>query len=165
LRAIILATLAGLALLLAAIGLYAVLSPLIVQRTQEFGVRRTLGAQRSDLLKLVIREGMVLTFSGFTAGLIIAASLTGLLSSILYGVKPTDPVTIAVVSLLLVLISLLATYMRATRVQSRSDRGFEIRMRVCWGALCVARVATYLVHPTGIRIIRDSSDGGPRLSR
>ena len=126
LRAIILATFAGLALLLAAIGLYAVLSQLIAQRTQEFGVRMALGAQRSDLLKLVIREGMVLTFSGLAAGMIIAVSLTGLLSSLLYGVKPTDPSTLGGVSLLLVLVSLLATYIPALRA-SRVDPMVALR--------------------------------------
>jgi predicted permease len=120
LRAIVLATFAGLALVLAAIGLYAVLSQLIAQRTQEFGVRMALGAQGSDLLRLVIREGMVLTFAGLAAGLMIAASLTGLLSSLLYGVKPTDPLTLAEVSLVLLLVTLLATYIPARRA-SRVD--------------------------------------------
>jgi predicted permease len=120
LRAIILAAFAGLALLLAAIGLYAVLSQLIAQRTQEFGVRMALGAQGIDLLKLVIREGMVLTFAGLAGGLMIALSLTGLLGSLLYGVKPTDPLTLAGVSLLLVVVTLLATYIPARRA-SRVD--------------------------------------------
>ena len=115
LRAIILTAFAGLALLLAGIGLYAVLSQLIAQRTQEFGVRMALGAQSSSLLKLVIREGMVLTLAGLAAGLTIAASLTGLLSSLLYGVKATDPLTLAGVSLVLVLVTLLATYIPARR--------------------------------------------------
>jgi predicted permease len=115
LRAIILAAFAGLALLLAAIGLYAVLSQLIAQRTREFGVRMALGAQRSELLKLVIREGMALTLAGLAAGLLIAVSLAGLLGSLLYGVKATDPLTLALVSLLLVLVTLLATYIPARR--------------------------------------------------
>jgi predicted permease len=126
LRAIILATFAGLALLLAAIGLYAVLSQLIAQRTQEFGVRMALGAQRNDLLRLVIREGMVLTFAGLAAGLAIALSLTGLLSSLLYGVKATDPLTLAGVSLLLVLVTLFATYLPARRA-SRVDPMVALR--------------------------------------
>jgi putative ABC transport system permease protein len=115
LRAIILATFAGLALLLAAIGLYAVLSQLTAQRTQEFGVRMALGAKRSDLLRLVIREGMLLTLAGIAAGLAIAVSLTGLLGSLLYGVRATDPLTFAGVSLLLVLVALLATLIPARR--------------------------------------------------
>ena len=126
LRAIILSTFAGLALLLAAIGLYAVLSQLIAQRTQEFGVRMALGAQRRDLLKLVIREGMVLTFAGLVAGMLVALSLTGFLSSLLYGVKATDPSTLAIVSLLLVLVTLLATYVPARRA-SRVDPMVALR--------------------------------------
>jgi putative ABC transport system permease protein len=126
LRAIILSTFAGLALLLAAIGLYAVLSQLIAQRTQEFGVRMALGAQRRDLLKLVIREGMVLAFAGLVAGMIVALSLTGFLSSLLYGVKATDPLTLAIVSLLLVLVTLLATYVPARRA-SRVDPMVALR--------------------------------------
>ncbi len=115
LRAIILATFAGLALLLAAIGLYAVLSQLIAQRTQEFGVRMALGAQRSDLLRLVIREGMLLAVAGIAAGLAIALSLTGLLRSLLYSVKASDPSTLAGVSLMLILVTLLATLIPARR--------------------------------------------------
>jgi predicted permease len=120
LRAIILSAFAGLALLLAAIGLYAVLSQLVAQRTQELGVRMALGAKRSDVLKLVIREGMALTLAGLAAGLIIAVSLAGLLSSLLYGVKATDPLTLGGVSLLLVVVALLATYIPARRA-SRVD--------------------------------------------
>ena len=114
-RALILAAFAGLAVLLASIGLYAVLSHLIAQRTQEFGVRMALGAQRSDLLKLVIREGMLLTTIGLATGLVIALCLTGLLSSLLYGVKPADPLTFAAVSLLLISLAFLATYVPARR--------------------------------------------------
>jgi putative ABC transport system permease protein len=126
LRAIILAAFAGLALLLAAIGLYAVLSQSIAQRTQEFGVRMAVGAERSDLLKLVIREGMVLTLAGLAAGLMITLSLTGLLSSLLYGVKPADPLTLAGVSLLLVLVTLCAAYIPARRA-SRVDPMVALR--------------------------------------
>ncbi|HJT87045.1 MAG TPA: ABC transporter permease, partial [Bryobacteraceae bacterium] len=115
LRAAVLAAFAGFALLLAALGLYAVLSQWIAQRTQEFGVRMALGAGRSDLLRLVIGEGMALTAAGLAAGLAIALLLTGLLNSLLYGVKATDPVTLAVVSLLLVLVALAATYIPARR--------------------------------------------------
>ena len=76
-RAIILATFAGLALLLAANGLYAVLSQLNVQRTQEFGIRMALRAQSSDLLKLVTREGMALAFAGLVFGPGLHLSVTG----------------------------------------------------------------------------------------
>jgi putative ABC transport system permease protein len=126
LRAIILATFAGLALLLAAIGLYAVLAQLTAQRTQEFGVRRALGAGRADLLMLVIREGMLLTLTGLAAGHYIAVSLTGLLSSLLYGVKPADPLTLAAVSLVLVLVAFFASFIPALRA-SRVDPMLALR--------------------------------------
>ncbi len=120
LRAAILAAFAGLALLLAAVGLYAVLSQLNAQRTQEFGVRLALGARTSDLLKLVTREGMALTLAGLAVGLVLALSLTSLLGSLLYSVKPADPLTFLMVSLLLLAIALLATYIPARRA-SRVD--------------------------------------------
>jgi putative ABC transport system permease protein len=114
-RAIILAAFAGLALLLAVIGLYAVLSQLIAQRTAEFGLRMALGAQRSDVLKLVLGEAMLLTLMGLAGGLIITFSLAGLLRSLLFGLKTTDPLTLTLGSLLLVTAALLATYLPARR--------------------------------------------------
>jgi len=115
LRAIILASFAAFAILLAAMGLYAVLSQLIAQRTQEFGVRMALGAQGRDLLRLVLREGMALTCAGLAVGVLLAASLTGLLNSFLYGVKATDPLTFAGVSALLLLVAFFAMYIPARR--------------------------------------------------
>ncbi|MGA8028479.1 MAG: FtsX-like permease family protein [Bryobacteraceae bacterium] len=114
-RAVILGTFAGLALLLAVVGLYGVLSQLIAQRTREFGVRMALGAGKRDVLMLVIKQGMLLTGAGLIAGLAIAWCLTRFLSSLLYGVKATDPWTLAGVSLLLVGVSFLATYLPARR--------------------------------------------------
>jgi len=126
LRAIILAAFAGLALLLAGIGLYAVLSQLISQRTREFGVRMALGAERRDLVILVLREGMMLALAGIAAGLALTASLTGLLRSLLYGVKPADPWTLGSVSLLIVSVALLATYIPSRRA-SRVDPMVALR--------------------------------------
>jgi len=114
-RAAVLGTFAGLALLLAGVGLYGVLSQLTAQRTQEFGVRMALGAQRRDVLTLVVRQGMVLTVAGLAGGLIAALCLTRFLSSLLYGVKATDLSTLAGVSLLLVVVAFLATYLPARR--------------------------------------------------
>lgn len=114
-RAVVLGTFAGLALLLAAVGLYGVLSQLITQRTQEFGVRMALGAQKRDILALVIRQGMMLTVAGLAAGIAVTLLLTRFLSSLLYGVTATDPWTLAGVSLLLMAIAVLAVSVPARR--------------------------------------------------
>ena len=126
LRAKVLATFAGFALLLAAIGLYAVLSEFVAQRTREFGVRMALGAQKSDLLTLVLREGAVLVLFGLAAGLMIALSLGRLLRSLLYGLTPADPVTLTTGSLLLVSITLLAICIPAISA-SRVDPKVALR--------------------------------------
>ena len=114
-RASILGIFAGLALLLAGVGLYGVLSQWIAQRTQEFGIRMALGAQKRDVLTLVLRQGMAWTGAGLAAGLAAALCLTRFLSSLLYGVKATDPWTLASVSLLLLFVALGAIYLPARR--------------------------------------------------
>lgn len=114
-RAIVLGAFAALALLLAVVGLYGVLSQSIAQRTREFGIRMALGAQRGDVLALVIRQGMLLTIAGLAAGLAAALVLTRFLSAFLFGIKPTDPWTMAAVSLLLLLVAFLAIWIPARR--------------------------------------------------
>ena len=114
-RADVLGGFAALALVLAGVGLYGVLAHLTAQRTQEFGVRMALGAQKQDVLALVLRQGLFLTAAGIAAGLLLAFSLTRLLTGLLYGVKPTDAWTLTGVSLLLLLVSLVATYLPAHR--------------------------------------------------
>jgi putative ABC transport system permease protein len=114
-RAVVLGTFAGLALLLAGVGLYGVLSQLIAQRTQEFGVRMALGAQQQDILALVIRQGMILVGAGLVVGIAVALSLTRFLSSLLYSAKATDPWTLAGVSLMLLAVALLAVALPARR--------------------------------------------------
>jgi putative ABC transport system permease protein len=103
------------AVVLAALGIYGVISYSVAQRTKEFGVRMALGAQRSDVLGIVLRRGMLLTVIGVIIGLAGAFVLTRFLSVLLFGITPTDPLTFAAVSLLLMLIAFLASYIPARR--------------------------------------------------
>lgn len=114
----LLAAFAAVALLLTAVGLYGVISFSVSQSTHEIGIRMALGAQTSDVLKLVMGQGMVLTFVGVVAGLAAAYWLTRLMSSLLFGVGATDFVTFAGVSLLLVVVAGLACYVPARRAST-----------------------------------------------
>jgi putative ABC transport system permease protein len=110
---------ATLALVLAAVGLYGVSAYSATQRTHEIGIRRTLGARSSDVLKLVVKQSMILTLVGVGIGLAGSLALTKVMASQLFGVSPTDPATFVGVSLLLSGVVLLACYFparRATRV-------------------------------------------------
>ena len=112
---ILLGAFAGLALLLASIGIYGVLSYLVGQRTQEIGVRMALGAQRLDVLRMVLGDGARMTLVGAAIGFVAALALTRLMASMLFGVRPTDPVTFAAVVVLLSGITLFACYLPARR--------------------------------------------------
>jgi predicted permease len=110
---------AGMAALLAAVGIYGVISNSVSGRTQEMGVRIALGAEPSDVRDLVLRQGMVRVAAGLAVGAVLAWASTGLLRSFLYGVTPTDPVTLMSVAALLGAVSLAACYIparRATRI-------------------------------------------------
>jgi ABC-type antimicrobial peptide transport system permease subunit len=111
----LLAAFALIALLLASIGIYGVLSYLVGQRTQEIGVRMALGAQRFDVLRMVLVDGARMTLVGIAVGFVAALALTRLMASMLFGVKPTDPLTFAAVALLLCGIALFACYVPARR--------------------------------------------------
>ncbi len=113
---ILLSLFAGTALLLAAIGLYGVMAYSVSQRTQEIGIRMALGAPRSEVLNLVIRQGIKLITKGVIVGLLGALALTRVLSHLLFGVTPTDPVTFAGVVILLMAVTLLACWLPARRV-------------------------------------------------
>jgi predicted permease len=106
------------ALLLASVGIYGVLSYVVGQRTQEIGIRMALGAQRGDVLRAFLRDGARMTLIGVTIGSIAALALTRLMSSILFEVKPTDPLTFGGVAMLLCAIALLACYIPARRAAS-----------------------------------------------
>ncbi|OLE51628.1 MAG: hypothetical protein AUG51_22055 [Acidobacteria bacterium 13_1_20CM_3_53_8] len=118
-RTLILAILAAIALLLAAIGVYGVISYSVTQRSHEIGVRIALGAQPRNIFKLIIGEALILALIGVAVGLLSAYALTRILSSFLYGISATDPVTFIGVSILLIGVVLIASYIparRATRV-------------------------------------------------
>jgi ABC-type antimicrobial peptide transport system permease subunit len=108
-----------LALILAAVGIYGLMAYSVSQRTHEIGVRLAIGAQRRDVLRLVLRDGARLTFLGIALGIIAALALTRLMATLLFEVTPTDPATFAAVAILLAVVALAACYIparRATRV-------------------------------------------------
>jgi predicted permease len=110
---------AAIALMLAAVGIYGVLSYLVARRTHEIGIRLAVGADRSQVLGLVLKQGMLLAGSGIIAGVIAALLLTRLMQSLLYQVRPSDPITFGIVTVALVAVALVASAVpayRATRV-------------------------------------------------
>ncbi|MDT7806521.1 MAG: hypothetical protein QOJ70_334 [Acidobacteriota bacterium] len=109
------AVFAGLALALASLGIYGVLSFFVIQHTQEIGVRLALGAQPRSILALVLRRGMRLALAGVGLGLMGALALTRLMQSQLFGVSPSEPLTYAGIALLLTTVALLACYLPARR--------------------------------------------------
>ena len=99
---LLLAIFAGLALILAAVGIYGVMSYTVAQQTREIGIRIALGAKRSDVLKMTVTQGLKLVGIGLAFGLVIAFVLTRVMASLLFGVSATDPATFAAISLVLI---------------------------------------------------------------
>jgi ABC-type antimicrobial peptide transport system permease subunit len=103
------------ALLLAAMGIYGVTNYAVTQRTQEIGIRMALGARMGDVLKLVLRNGMSLTLIGVALGILGAVAITRVMSSLLFGVEPTDPFTFIAVAVILIMVAFIACYIPARR--------------------------------------------------
>jgi putative ABC transport system permease protein len=118
-RTILLSLFAGLALALACVGIYGVMAYLVAERTHEIGIRMALGADRKNVLGLIVGHGLKVTLAGVAAGLLLAAGLSRFLSTVLYGVGTTDAPTFAGVAVLLVALAAAASILpawRATRV-------------------------------------------------
>jgi putative ABC transport system permease protein len=114
-RTSLLGVFAAVALILAMVGIYGVMSYAVTQRTHEIGIRIALGARTTDVLKLIVQNGMWPAFLGVALGLAGAIGLTRLMASFLFGVRPTDALTLAAVSIGLILAALIACFIPAQR--------------------------------------------------
>jgi ABC-type antimicrobial peptide transport system permease subunit len=115
---VMLAIAGSMALALSLIGIYGVISYAVTQRTREIGIRLALGAERRELRWMFVRSALILTFIGAAIGLVSAASMARLMKALLFGVSPLDPITFAVVPLMLAAAAALASYLPARRAAS-----------------------------------------------
>lgn len=115
---LLLGTFAGIALVLAALGLYGVLSYAVARRTREIGIRRSLGAQGRHILGLVLGRGLLLVLMGLGIGVAAAVGATRALADLLFGVTATDPVTYSLAALLLLIVGTLAAWVPASRART-----------------------------------------------
>ena len=125
--AVMLSVFAGVAAILAAIGIYGVLAYAVVQRTREIGIRMAIGAQRVQVLALVLRRGAILTGAGILLGVAAATAGTRMLEGMLFGVTPLDPLTFAAVAILFGAVAMLASYVPARRA-TKIDPMVALRM-------------------------------------
>ena len=121
----VLGVFAGLALVLAAVGIYGVVSYAAAQRTREVGIRMALGASTRDVIRLILRQAMVPVAAGMAVGLLLSLAMTRLIAGILFQVSPTDPVTFSGVTLLLGGVGLVASLVPALRAGRRSSRSLR----------------------------------------
>ena len=117
---------AGLAVLLASVGIYGLLAYIVGQRSREIGIRMALGARRDDILRMFLRKGGVLAGVGIVAGLIFSAFIASMMASLLYGVRPHDRLVFMTVPLLLFVVAVLASYFPARRA-TKVDPMFALR--------------------------------------
>jgi putative ABC transport system permease protein len=112
---LLLAIFAGLALVLAAVGIYGVMSYSVAQQTREIGIRIALGAKRSDVLAMTVKQGLKMVGAGLIIGLAVAFILTRVMASLLFGISATDPLTFVTISFVLLLVAMLASYIPSIR--------------------------------------------------